>query len=486
MRAFRVILSIFLMVPISSWSEEAPASSREWTSTDGKKITASYLGVKNDSVALQLPNGKTTFVPLSRLSAEDNAFLRANQFDYRAAWQSWPPASRQAMPLVSVTEEKGDAKLPDAFVYKTPHFRFVSDVNLGTALMKDLARVFELTYHLQSVSPLGTLAEPADHGLFEAKLFGETQTYRSSGGPQNTAGVYLLKEKVFLAPLDLMGVHQGATGWRKDPNHHDFSTIIHELTHMLTHGMLDNLPIWVNEGYAEYISCIPMEKYAFMTGDEDIRNGVLDALINFTNNLEGVEKGRTSALSKADRINFAKRESGPRLFKVENVLMMNDVKWATGADSPPTKPPFITSAGQKIPTMEERLRLPRLYRTAHLVIYYFMQIEGEKGVMKIRRFLEENQKNMARYHLYIADYQSYETKLEAFLMLPGVLKLDDGRIQYPSNLKPPEPPQAPFTDPDSLKLGGIGALLGGETAAVVGARIEAALIEDLGVKLQFR
>ncbi len=486
MTALQAIFRIFLIVPILGWSQEPPPAgsnvvAREWTSTDGKKITAAYVGVKNDNVALQLANGKTTFVPVSRLSAEDNAYLRANQFDYREAWQTWPAKSRQAMALVSVTEDKGDASFPGAFVYKTPHFRFVSDVDLGTALMKDLARVFELTYHLQAVSPLGTLAEPVGNGLFDAKLFGETQTYFKKGGPPSTAGVYLLKEKVFLAPLDLMGVHKGSTGWRKDPSHHDFSTIIHELTHMLTHGMLDNLPVWVNEGYAEYIASIPMERYAFMTSEEDIRNGVLDALINYTDRIEGTRKPRTGVLPKADRINFAKRESGPTLFKVENILMMNDVEWATGSKTP-------TASGSPSPSKTSRddlLRMPKLYRTAHLIIYYFIQIEGEKGVLKIRRFLEENQKKMSHYHQYLADFESYETKMEAFIKLPGVVTLGDGKIQYPSKLTPPVAPKAPFTDPDSLKLGGVDALLGGESASAVGARVEAALVKDLGVKFRF-
>lgn len=61
------------------------------------------------------------------------------------------------------------------------------------------------------------------------------------------------KDKVSLAPLDLMGVQPGPTGWRKGSQaDYDPSTMVHELTHMLTHDMLDILPLWVNEGYAEY------------------------------------------------------------------------------------------------------------------------------------------------------------------------------------------------------------------------------------------
>ena len=75
--------------------------------------------------------------------------------------------------------------------------------------------------------------------------------------------------------------------------------------------------------------------------------------------------------------------------------------------------------------------------------------------------------------------------MQGFLKLPGVSKLPDGRIQYPSDLQVPQAPTPPFTDPNMVKLGGIDALLGGESAAVVGQRIENALRQDLGVKLKF-
>jgi hypothetical protein len=70
--------------------------------------------------------------------------------------------------------------------------------------------------------------------------------------------------------------------------------------------------------------------------------------------------------------------------------------------------------------------------------------------------------------------------------LPGVAKLADGRVRYPANLRPATEPQAPFTDPNMLKLGGLDKLLERESAAVVGARIETALLEDLGAKLIFQ
>lgn len=54
-----------------------PASGREWTSTDGRKVQAEYVSQAGDQVTLKLANGQTTAVPLARFSAADQAFVKA-------------------------------------------------------------------------------------------------------------------------------------------------------------------------------------------------------------------------------------------------------------------------------------------------------------------------------------------------------------------------------------------------------------------------
>lgn len=73
----------------------------------------------------------------------------------------------------------------------------------------------------------------------------------------------------------------------------------------------------------------------------------------------------------------------------------------------------------------------------------------------------------------------------AFYELPGVTKLPDGRFQYPPNLSPPKAPEGEPPDVNALKLGGLSALLDGESAETVGSRIEEALRKDLGINLTF-
>ena len=264
MNLIRLLVAAVVLMMNLAWSQQKPAAdarwiSREWTNLDGKKITAEFLGVQDSKVVLKLPNGKVSLIPILNLSTGDNSFIRTNGFDYFAPWQAWPLDAGITMNYAEIKEEPGDR---GAFIYTTPHFRFHCDVNLGTSLMKDLGRIFELTFHLHSKSPFGILAKP-EKDLFEAKLFGSLDAYKKAGGPIQSAGVYLPKDRVFLAPLELMGVRPGPTGWRKITDDYDPSTIVHELTHMLTHDMLDNLPTWANEGYAEYISSIPVEAKAF-------------------------------------------------------------------------------------------------------------------------------------------------------------------------------------------------------------------------------
>ena len=48
-----------------------PASAREWTATDGRKLQAMFLGVEGDNIQLKLQNGQTVSVPKDRLIAAD-------------------------------------------------------------------------------------------------------------------------------------------------------------------------------------------------------------------------------------------------------------------------------------------------------------------------------------------------------------------------------------------------------------------------------
>ena len=63
---------------VLSLSNSIRAEVREWTrASDGKKISAEFAGMKDGTtVKVKLANGQIFELPLSGLSAEDNAFVK--------------------------------------------------------------------------------------------------------------------------------------------------------------------------------------------------------------------------------------------------------------------------------------------------------------------------------------------------------------------------------------------------------------------------
>ena len=49
---------------------------RTWTSTDGRKIEASFVALDGAGVKVRMANGNTFTVPLDRLSAADQTFAK--------------------------------------------------------------------------------------------------------------------------------------------------------------------------------------------------------------------------------------------------------------------------------------------------------------------------------------------------------------------------------------------------------------------------
>jgi hypothetical protein len=447
MNIWRFLALLAFLINGHAWGEVPVVTGpREWSNTEGKMIVAEYLGTKKESVMVRLKDGKIVPILLSKLCEADKSFIRKNPLTYREVWKAWP--SEVEMPMTV-------------------------DGNLGTPLMKDLAQVFELTYALHQKSPFGLLAKaPGDR--FEAKLFGTLQTYQQQGGPPNSAGVYLPKTKTFLAPLDLMGVRVDSSVWRRIPRSRcDTSTVIHELTHMLTHDMLVTLPIWVNEGYAEYIANIPIEGDVFRISGTKIRDGIVDS---FVLDYEKWLSGRDGVIRKigaADRAGFLK-ENLPKLPSASFVLGITDRNWQS------YNGPVYSLRG----TTFDYAGKMGLYRTAQLIIYYFLHLDGDDGVSKLTRFVSGKRQLSAEIATYRSAFEEYERKMEEFLKLPGVEKLEDGRIRYPGNLKIPEAPKAPV-DVAEIESSGLEILLAGETPETLGKKIEAALIKDLALPLKF-
>ena len=445
---------------------------REWTSIDGRKLVASYLGLAGDSVYLNLAAGKTVPVPLGKLSKSDQDFIASHPLEYLQPWPGWEESVSASPASFSIQEKQvGNG----VFHYTTKRFQIETDVNLGSALTTELGRLFELAYMLNSKAPLGIRSRP-DGDFYQVELCSTVDRYIKLGGPAGSAGYYDIPKRRFYAPLELMGIVKGAAGWRMiSRKQSDQTTIIHELTHMLCHDTLQLAPLWFSEGYAEYISSIPLEGNSFKTTEKKIAGQILNLMTR-----EHVARASSIPRTTAD-IGYAGSgtrssiETDPRkityhLIPIARMLEMQDSDWAksrTGYGIVGNRTEFY-------------------YRTAHLLVYYFIQIEGESGVRKVMSMLDSNKADSDKLNGYLEAVRRYNTEISEFKQRPGVVELPDGRIQFPASLTPPvQPPDSPPIDPKQIKQGGISILLGGESPASLGAKIENALQENLKVTIKF-
>lgn len=237
--------------PLVDWN-----SRRTWTSNDGRTLSGKILANENDRVQLQLENGSTVAIPLERLSEDDRRFasewLAISEY-FNLGYE----ASRNLQGTIEAGIFDG-AFAKAGKVHETRNFRFECDADLHQEVVKDFSRLFEATYAAVAANPLGlAIAKPAG-GKFLVRLFATKSGYYGAGGSEDAAGIYLIKDRVMLVPLESLGLTPGSNGYRKTQDF-DPRTLIHETTHALTHQWLAQAPMWFVEGFAEYISAIPYE-----------------------------------------------------------------------------------------------------------------------------------------------------------------------------------------------------------------------------------
>jgi hypothetical protein len=136
----------------------ALAEARPWTDSTGRQVEAEYSGMQGDSVLLKLASGQTVPFPLARLSAEDQAFAKAQASSPAAipaaATATKPDAARiplekrtwpqnvivpaKAVEIAAISENAADRK----YVYQSEAFEFSSQAKLACSGMIEVARTF--------------------------------------------------------------------------------------------------------------------------------------------------------------------------------------------------------------------------------------------------------------------------------------------------------------------------------------------------------
>ncbi len=399
-----------------SLSAVATASARPWTNAQGRIIEAEMVGSDGTIVSLRLAAGTVVPVPLATLSAADQAFVKAQPKASAAASsvlapdkRKWPETvevpSAEIDKLTLVTADAGARK----YVYRSTSFEFTSQAKLLPGLMKEVARTFEATKRLVSALPWGIECHPPE-GMerYLAALYETRQDYIAAGGPDNSGGVYMTKDKTFRIPFQSLGIKKLGQSYTRDENFNN-DTLVHEITHQMMHDYLLYLPKWVIEGSAEFTEMMPYKSGTFRVGSHE--KGVKEYI-------EGVQRRGTAKL--------------PRLAEL---FRMTRAQWDQQSVGVTTR--TANSSGLS--------RQHELYQQSALLVYYFNFLDGDapKQGQRWMRFIDAVRGEMVKWDEYEQGFVEYRKKMEEFFKLPGVKKGDDGRFSYPNNLTPPKSPVSP-------------------------------------------
>lgn len=234
---------------------------REWTSSQGKKVQASLTSLEGGKVRLRLENGRELTVELLQLSEQDQRYLEemdkvGRTFEAKAM----PEETRIELP---VAVEGGPRE------FKTEHFVFVSENEVGKSFIAEAAKVFEGTYQAIRMLPLGLNPTPPGGDVVFRTRFMTSPSFREEIAnyvPESpnlqVAGIYLPKQKKIWVPYESIGAVEkgGQMTLRRTA---DTSTLIHEITHQMMHDWLVLTPMWFSEGMAEYLASVPYQNGRF-------------------------------------------------------------------------------------------------------------------------------------------------------------------------------------------------------------------------------
>ncbi|MBB5039815.1 SHD1 domain-containing protein [Prosthecobacter dejongeii] len=372
-------------------SSQAQAAPRDWTDDTGRKVQAEFAGMQGDSVLLRVSPEKTIPFPLARLSAEDQAFIKAQSAAPVAPptaadpkrlpieQRTWPQnveVPARSVEISVVSESVAERK----YVYQSEAFEFTSQAKLAGSVMKEVARTFEATRSVVEALPWGIVCRPPE-GMprFKAALYESRQDYIEAGGPENSGGVYSTGDKIFKIPFPSLGMEKRGQTYFKNDNYSN-GTLVHEITHQLMDEYLGFLPTWIIEGTAEYTEMLPYKSGTFRADAH--KSGM-----------------------KEDASVWEKQEGfQPDIGKLEEHMTMTREEW-TAACSSPTK-------------------MRDMYHRSQLLVYYFCHLDGDKKGTRFIRFMEA--------------VHGEVTAMRAFFADPRVKRMEGGRFSYPRELTPPD------------------------------------------------
>lgn len=195
------------------------------------------------------------------ITAGDNESDRKELFE-ESLKRSWPKlvqAPDFEVEVVKESEEEGK------YIYRSPHFEFISNAKLTTMPVRRFAQIFESTREYMKALPLGFTKAHQEGKRYKAYLFETKEQYMRAGGPPSSAGVYMSHRDCILIPFESLGLRKAGSGYRVDYDGSN-KTLLHELTHQMTDLKYydEGSRGWFTEGLAEYVANTPYRSGKFM------------------------------------------------------------------------------------------------------------------------------------------------------------------------------------------------------------------------------
>ncbi len=382
------------------------AALRPWKDTQGRILQAAFVSATVESVTVKMSDGKEHQIPLARLSAEDQAFVKSQA----PVPTPVAPTAQGTTPVVSasslirtpidkrtwpenvivptksieiqIVEENPAAR---KCIYRSEGFEFTSQAKLAGSVMKEVARTFEATKTLVASLPWGVVCRPPEgFERYQAALFETRNDYIAAGGPENSGGVYMSGDKIFRVPFPSIGLKLLGKTYAKDADY-DGGTLIHEITHQVMDDYLTFLPVWVIEGTAEYTEMLPYNAGKFRADAH--KSGIRD-------HIKEVEK----------------RGYPIDIGNLEAHMTMNRATWSGIADT-------------------SNKKMGELYFRSVLILYYFCHLDGVK---------KDGDKQGTHFIKFMEAVYGETEALRTFFKDPRVKHFPDGRFSYPKNFPPPD------------------------------------------------
>jgi len=356
------ILGLAMVTALVQAGEKEPL--RYWKDLQGQEHVGELVACDDVRVTLRVEDNSKAVFPLSHFSDADRRFISQWRSDHpRTPWidpecmPAWPRTAGSGVVKVRrepLTEDK------TGFAYRSPHFEIRSDMDLPLAVVGDIASVFEATRIAVRTLPLGLAASPPvskmqtqmekarplvkyDPDQLLVVLYEDQNLYAQAGGPAGSGGFYHSLGNRTVMSLRNLGI-QKTEGMASLDYRKSAFVMKHEITHHLLHDWASLLPIWLSEGFAEYMGSAPYSqgKYQFVAMDRHLH--------------DYLNKWRFNEAK--DRI---------PIMKMENLMTITGAEWAARMK-------------RNTPILE--------YNSAAMLVHYFIHHDGAGNAAYLAAYLD--------------------------------------------------------------------------------------------------